>query len=86
MAAEDLDISVLNNSLTLRGTRKRAELKEGETYHRQERWQGKFVRSLELPFAVDAEKVEATYKNGVLTVVLPKKEEVKPKAIEIKAE
>ena len=85
IAADDLDISVVNNTLTIRGTRQRPELKPQETYHRQERWQGKFVRSLELPFAVDAAKVEAGFEDGVLSVKLPRAEEHKPKKIAVKS-
>jgi HSP20 family protein len=83
VAADDLDISVVQNTLTLRGQRQRPELKPGETYHRQERWQGRFVRSLELPFAVDANKIEARFENGVLSVKLPRAEEHKPKKIAV---
>jgi HSP20 family protein len=85
VAAEDLDISVVQNSLTLRGTRKGPERKPEETYHRQERWQGQFVRSLGLPFDVDTEKIEARFQDGVLSIRLPKIEEEKPKKIAIKA-
>jgi len=65
-APDDVEISVEQNTLTLRGTRKPEELKEGETYHRRERWTGNFVRTLELPFEVAADKVEAEFGNGVL--------------------
>jgi len=84
-APEDIDVSVVQNTLTLRGSRKPEELKEGETYHRRERWTGKFVRSLELPFEVDSGKVEAEYKNGILSIKLPRAEEHKPKKIAVKA-
>ena len=84
-APEDIDVSVVQNTLTLRGSRKAEELKEGETYHRRERWTGKFVRSLELPFEVDNGTVEAEYKNGILSVKLPRAEEHKPKKITVKA-
>ena len=84
-APEDIDISVVQNTLTLRGSRKPEELKEGETYHRRERWTGQFVRTLELPFEVDTDKVEAEFKSGVLSIRLPRAEEHKPKKIEVKA-
>jgi len=53
-------------------------------YHRQERGYGKFTRSLELPFRVDAKNVEATFNNGVLTITMPRAEEDKPKKISVK--
>jgi HSP20 family protein len=81
---EDLDISVEDNTLTLRGTRQPEEV-EGATYHRRERRRGSFARTFQFPFRVDAEKVDATFKNGVLSVVLPRAEEDKPKKITVKA-
>lgn len=81
----DIEVSVVQNILTLRGSRTANDLKEGETYHRRERWTGKFVRSLELPFEVDNTKVEAEFKNGVLSIRLPRAEEHKPRKIEIRA-
>ena len=82
---DDIDISVVQNILTLRGGRKPESLKEGENFHRRERWTGQFVRTLELPFEVDTSKVEAEYQNGLLSVRLPRTEEHKPKKISIKA-
>lgn len=84
-APEDIEISVLQNTLTLRGTRQADELKEGETYHRQERWNGRFTRSLELPFDVEKERIEADFRNGLLTVRLPRAAEDRPRKIEVKA-
>lgn len=81
----DLHISVIGKSLKVSGSRKPAELKENETCHRQERFQGNFSRTIELPFEVEADKVSAKYKNGVLTITLPRKEEDKPKQIKIEA-
>jgi HSP20 family protein len=81
---EDLDISVEDDVLTLRGQRQ-AEEQEGATYHRRERRYGTFVRTLRVPFRVDAEKVDATFKNGVLSLVLPRGEEDKPKRITVRA-
>lgn len=81
----DIEVSVVQNVLTLRGSRPASELKEDETYHRRERWSGKFVRSLELPFPVDGTQVEAQFKNGVLAIKLPRAEEHRPRKIEIKA-
>ncbi len=81
---EDLDISMTDNVLTIKGEIKMEEEKEGEKYHIRERRFGRFMRSLTFPVPVDADKIEATYENGVLTLVLPKAEEAKPKKIEIK--
>ncbi|MBV9464459.1 MAG: Hsp20/alpha crystallin family protein [Verrucomicrobiae bacterium] len=81
----DLDISILGNTLTLRGKRKAEALKEEESYTRQERGTGEFVRSLQLPFQVDSGKVEAQFRNGMLKIVLPRAESDKPKRISVKA-
>ena len=84
MDREMIDISVEDDTLTVRGERQMEE-KEGASYHRRERRFGSFVRSFRLPFRVDAEKVEATFKNGVLNIVLPRAEEEKPKKISVRA-
>jgi len=81
----NLDISVINETLTLRGSRKPPELKEGETFHRRERLFGEFTRTLQLPFRVDSNAVEAHVKNGVLIVKLPRAEADKPRKVAIKA-
>jgi len=86
MEAKDIDIAIVGDTLTIKGEKKTEREEKEENYHIVERSYGSFSRSMKLPAAVDADKVEATYKNGVLTVSCPKKEEVKPKAIEIKAE
>lgn len=82
--AEDLDISVTNDSLTLSGERKIPAEKENAKYHRREREAGKFSRIMSLPGLVDSDKVEAHCIDGVLNVVLPKAEESKPKQIAVK--
>lgn len=83
MKKEDIEISLHEGFLTISGERKREEKKqEGEVY-RTERYEGRFSRSLALPSKVNSEKINATYKDGVLTVVLPKAEEAKPKQIQI---
>jgi len=80
---EDIDLRVENNTLTLRGERKReSEVKE-DHYHRVERAYGMFSRSFSLPSTVDAGKVSADYKDGVLTVVLPTREEARPRQIQV---
>lgn len=85
MEAEDIDISMVGDTLVIKGEKKAEKEEKDENYHIVERSYGSFSRSMKLPATVDPDKVDATYKNGVLTIVLPKKEEVKPKAIEIKA-
>lgn len=80
---EDISVVVQDGVLTVSGERKsEKEVKEG-TVHRSERYYGKFSRSVSLPTAVSADKVTAGYKDGVLTVNVPKAEEAKPKSIEV---
>ena len=78
---EEIEISLHDDTLTIAGERKREESSEQEFL--TERLYGKFQRSLTLPTAVDAEKVKASYKDGLLQVDLPKAEEAKPKQIEV---
>jgi HSP20 family protein len=82
---EALDISVVENALTVSGARE-LDLPEDATFHRRERGYGKFARSFQLPFRVDAGAVEATFDKGVLSITLPRTEEDKPRKITIKAE
>jgi HSP20 family protein len=83
MAREDIEVTVEHNTLTLKGTKKApAELKD-EQYRRVERQYGAFSRSFSLPNTVDAAKVSAEYKNGVLTVKLPFREEARPRTITV---
>lgn len=79
-----IEISVVGDTLTLSGSREVEPLKEGESYHRQERGYGKFSRSLQLPFHVDADKVEATYEKGIIGITLPRSESEKPRKILVK--
>jgi len=82
---KDIDIQVENGTLTLKGERKFEKHEEGKGgYHRVERNYGSFVRCFSLPDSVDAEKVNAEYRNGVLKVSLPKKEVARPRAIKVK--
>jgi len=86
MKKEELAISVLGDTLTIKGERKvKSEVKD-EDYYRCELCYGKFSRSVALPAAVDAGKVEANYENGILEITLPKVEEAKPKKVEVKVE
>jgi HSP20 family protein len=80
---KDLDVRVEDNMLTIRGERKFEAKVSEEDYLRLERAYGTFSRSFSLPHTVDAEKVDAEYKNGVLTVRLPKREEAKPKQVKV---
>lgn len=85
MKEEDIDVSVVGDTLTIKGERKtETEVKE-EDYYRCERSYGSFYRSIPLPSAVDASKIEASYEDGLLEVTLPKKAEVKPKKIAVSA-
>lgn len=80
---KDIDIQIENGTLTLKGERKFEDDQNGKGYHRIERSYGSFVRCFSLPDTVDAEKVRADYKAGVLTVTLPKKELAKPRSVRI---
>jgi HSP20 family protein len=79
----DVDLTVTGDTLTIKGTRKPHEVKEGETWHRRERGSGDFFRTVQLPFNVDAGKVQAEYVNGVLRIVLPRAEADKPRKISV---
>lgn len=83
VAQSDLDVQVVGNELTIRGERKEDHLKDS-VYHRRERPAAKFTRTIELPVPVDESKVEASLKDGVLTVTLPKAEAAKPRRIAIR--
>ena len=82
MRKEDIEISLQDGMLTISGERK-DDTPEGDNTARTERFVGKFRRSISLPTRVDVNKVNATYKDGILTVTLPKAEEVKPKQIQV---
>jgi HSP20 family protein len=84
MNVEDIDITLTDGLLTIKGERKREKEDKQENYHRIERQFGTFSRSLNLGLKVEAEGIDAGYKDGVLTVTLPKAEEDKPKKIEVK--
>jgi HSP20 family protein len=86
LTQEQLQVSVTNrNHLTLQGERLAEENTKGR-WHRRERGFGRFQRVLKLPTPVDADRIEAKFDNGVLSVVLPKAEEAKPRRITVKAE
>lgn len=81
----DLDISVVGDTVTLAGSRSEMETDAGHTYHRRERWQGNFSRTIQVPFRINVDDVDATYNNGILRVILPRAEADKPQRISINA-
>lgn len=81
---EDIDIRVENSLLTIRGERKREQEAKQEAYHRVERVYGAFSRSFALPSTVNTDKVSAEFKDGVLTITLPARDEAKPRQIQVK--
>jgi HSP20 family protein len=83
MKREDIEITVDNNVLTIKGEKKLSEEVKQDQVHRVERQYGVFVRSFALPPTVDSTKVAAEYKNGVLTLKLPLREEAKPRQVKI---
>jgi HSP20 family protein len=80
---KDIDVRVENQTLTISGQRKFQQQESGKGYHRIERSYGNFVRSFAVPNSFDTEKIAAAYKNGVLTVSLPKKEAAKPRQVKV---
>lgn len=82
---EDINISIDGDTLVISGERSADEAPEDAQLHRRERVFGKFSRTIQLPFAVDADKVEASFKNGMLNITLPRTEAEKPKQIAIKS-
>jgi HSP20 family protein len=80
---KNVSIQMENGTLTLKGERRFEEQRNGRGFHRIERGYGSFVRAFSLPDTVEPDKVKADYKNGVLTVVLPKKEVAKPRTINV---
>ena len=81
---EDVDISLVGETLTIKGERKASKEVKDENYYRCESHYGSFSRSIMLPAAVDAKKVEASYENGILEILVPKAKEAMPTKVEIK--
>jgi len=81
---DDVKITLQNNVLTVKGEKKQEKEAKGVDYHRVERSYGSFCRSFTLPSTVKADRIDASYKDGILSVTLPKAEEAKPKQIEVK--
>ncbi len=86
LKAEDVEVTVDEGTLSIRGERKLEEASEGETYHRVERLYGLFERTFTLPNSVDVDKIEARFSNGEMILTLPKREESKPRSVKIKVE
>ncbi len=80
---EDIDVKIENGTLTLRGERNAEKISDKGGWHRMERSYGTFERAFTLPESVDPEQVKADYKNGTLTVTLPKKEIAKPRQVKV---
>jgi HSP20 family protein len=83
MSEKQIDVKLEGNTLTLKGERKMDNEDKKNNYHRVESFYGSFTRSFRLPETVDLEKISADYKNGVLTVTIPQKPEVKPREITV---
>ncbi|MBI4862235.1 MAG: Hsp20/alpha crystallin family protein [Candidatus Riflebacteria bacterium] len=81
---DQLDVAVVGDTVTIRGSRAPLVLKKGEVFHRVERGYGQFVRSIKLPKPLDAQKVEARYARGVLTLRMPRAEAEMPRKIALK--
>ncbi|GJQ19696.1 MAG: molecular chaperone [Bacteroidia bacterium] len=81
---DDVKITLESNILTIRGEKKQETEEKSENFHRMERTYGSFQRSFTLPTSVKSDKIDAGYKDGILTITLPKAEEAKPKQIEVK--
>jgi len=84
VAPDEIDISVVGDTLTLQGERKRPEIGERAQVHRQERGYGRFSRTVQLPFPIEVDKVEAHVQRGVLKMSLPRAEADKPKRISVR--
>ena len=83
MKAEELDISIEGETLTIKGERKDYSPDQKHSYHRREIETGRFSRAITLPTRIDADRVEARYQNGIMSITLPKAEEAKPKKITV---
>jgi HSP20 family protein len=82
---EEIDIQLSDNTLTVSGQRKEEKEEKGKTYHRVERRQGSFSRTVVLPCTVNEDKVDAQYKDGVLSIKMPKTEEAKARKIKVRS-
>jgi len=80
---KEIDVSIASNVLTIKGQKKDERDEQKGKYFRKESWSGSFQRTLPLPVSVEADRIQAELKDGILTITLPKKEEVKPKQISV---
>ncbi|HJR99020.1 MAG TPA: Hsp20/alpha crystallin family protein [Actinomycetota bacterium] len=85
LSSDDVEVTFEDGTLTLRGEREFSRDQDEGQYHRIERSYGSFARSVRLPRVADSERIEASFDNGVLTVLVSKREEAKPRTIEVKA-
>ncbi|MBU1086803.1 MAG: Hsp20/alpha crystallin family protein [Candidatus Omnitrophica bacterium] len=83
LAKDEIEISVQDNNLIIKGEKKKEHEVKEENYYKTERFYGSFYRTIQLPALVDDAKVEAQYKDGVLSLTLPKREDAKPKQIKV---
>jgi HSP20 family protein len=86
LTKEDIEVKITENVLTIKGEKKKEEEVKEKDYYRSERSYGSFMRSVELPREVQADKIKATFKNGILEVRLPVSEEAKKKEIKVKVD
>jgi HSP20 family protein len=86
MDKNDIEVNISDSHLTLKGEKKKEEKVEEENYYRCERSYGSFLRTVDLPAEVQADKIKASFKNGILEVRLPRSEESKTKEIKVKVE
>jgi HSP20 family protein len=86
LTADDVEVTVDKDRLILRGERSFEEAAEGESYRRVERMFGTFERTFKLSDLADPDRIEARFSNGVMTVIVPKREEIKPRTVEISVE
>jgi HSP20 family protein len=84
MEEDNIDVSIASNVLTIKGNKQSSKEEKKGKYYKREIWSGSFQRTLSLPATVDSEKISAKLKDGMLTVSLPRKEEMKPKQISVK--
>jgi len=83
LSKEDIDVSVVEDTLVIRGEKKHERKTESKNFLREERYFGTFQRAVALPSSVDVDHIKAAYNNGVLELILPKKEDAKPKRIDV---
>ncbi len=81
---DEIDILITGDTLTIKGKRSETELKSGQAWQRRERSTGSFFRTIQLPFAVENQKVEADYSKGILKISLPRAESERPRKISVK--